>query len=107
MAITFNIFRSGLDGGTVVLTGDVALPATLSGTFRGFRVVNNCFISSILNQDGDETLSNVILNGNVEDITDKQLVLGDVVSPENPSTSFTEITIQQFSNRSQIVIYKL
>ena len=105
MSINFNVFESGLDGGTVVLTGNQNNTSTLTGNFKGFRVANQCFITSILNQSGVNVISNILYNGTFSDILGIQLNTGDTIAPYGNTTHFTNITLTAYSNRSQIVAY--
>lgn len=105
MAINFNVFKSGLDGGTIVLTGNQSTTASLSGNFQGFRVSNQCYVTSILNQNGVNVTSSVIYNGIVSNISGSQLNIGDTISPNSTTTYFKGITLRAYSNTSQIVAY--
>ena len=105
MAIIFNIFQSGLNGGTKILTGDSVVPKIENGNFQGFVVVRSCFIDSILNENGLEIITNVILNNQITNITNINLVRGDIVKPASTENHFTRVTIRPFSNSSQIVLY--
>lgn len=105
MAINFNVFKSGLDGGTIVLTGNQFTTSSLSGNFQGFRVSNQCYIISILNQNGVNVTSSVIYNGVIDNISGSQLNTGDIIAPDNSTTYFTGITLRAYSNTSQIVAY--
>jgi hypothetical protein len=106
MSINYNVFESGLNGGTIVLTGNQLTTSSLSGNFKGFRVANQCYITSILNQDGINITSSVIYNNVLTNISGSQLNLGDIISPPNDNTYFTQITLRKYSNRSQIIAYK-
>jgi hypothetical protein len=105
MSINYNVFQSGLNGGTKVLTGDKNIPTIEHGDFQGFVVVNSCFIDSILNQNNINVIDNVLLNDKVTNILNKNLVRGDVVKPVLTSDYFTEINMRSFSDKSQIIIY--
>jgi hypothetical protein len=105
MSINFNIFEAGLNGGTVVLTGNQSTTASLSGNFKGFRVANQCYITSILNQNNINVTSSVSYNGVLSNISGSQLNEGDTIAPYGSTTNFTSITLSAYSNRSQIVAY--
>lgn len=105
MSINYNVFESGLNGGTKVLTGNQLTSSSLSGDFKGFRVSNQCYITSILNQNGINITSSILYNNVLTSISGSQLNLGDIISPPNSNTHFTQITLRRYSNRSQIIAY--
>jgi hypothetical protein len=105
MSINFNVFESGLNGGTVVLTGNQLTTASLSGNFKGFRVANQCYVTSILNQNNINITSSIVYNGVLSNISGSQLNEGDTLTPYESTTYFTNITLTAYSNRSQIVAY--
>lgn len=105
MAIIFNNFQSGLNGGTKILTGRRDQIVIESRNFQGFIVVRSCFIDSILDQDGLEVITNVLLNNQSTNITNINLVRGDIIKPISTSDYFIQISMRPFSNSSQIVLY--
>jgi hypothetical protein len=104
MSINFNVFESGLNGGTRILTGNQLTTASLSGNFKGFRVANQCYVASILNQNNTNVTSSILYNGILSNISGSQLNTGDTLALSG-NNYFTSITLSPYSNRSQIVAY--
>lgn len=105
MSINYNIFTAGLDGGTLVCTGDKSVALSFTGSFQGLRVSKQCYLSSILDQEGNNTITNVDFNGTLQSLVGVQLNTGDVISPYAPTTHFTGFTFTLYSNTAQIVAY--
>jgi hypothetical protein len=105
MAIINNVFNAGLDGGTFICTGENGQALTYVKVFKGLRVVTPAVeLISILDNNGINVTSSVLVDNILTNISGSQLFAGTIIKPTG-SYNFTGFTFSGQGYQDQVVLY--
>jgi hypothetical protein len=105
MAIINNVFNAGLDGGTFICTGISGNVLSYVKVFKGLRVVTPAVeLISILDNNGINVTSSVLVNDIITNISGSQLTTNDIIKPTG-SYNFTGLTFSINGFEDQVVLY--